>query len=364
MYNMQNSVDFTKNIDKDTLTEFLTNRYIEQFLDGIIDDDDHPISDRVAQYANLAEIGSHLKTPRMGNSYTHHGIYIGNEKVIHYAGLADGLKSAPVEAITIEKFLSGNKYEVIPHPHAQFTSNEIVTRAKSRIGENDYNVIGNNCEHFVHWCIYDVHTSQQSGAVAKTVAHTALKTLGKNNPITNIATATAYTGKHIVAYMNGEISKEKLFEEINHTAITTISTVYYAGFAQAVIPIPVVGALVGATVGFYVGDLLHRSGLIALGDSNVVKVAKARRKKIENMCNQLIPSIQKSRKELEIYIDKYFADRKEIFEESFNNLDLSLKSNDNELFMSSLEKINNQYGKTLGKNSFEELINSDEPPIF
>jgi hypothetical protein len=358
---MSKDLDFLKNVEKDTLTEFLTNRYIEEFLNGIMGDE-HPISDKVNLYANLPNIGSHLKTPRIG--YTHHGIYVGNYKVVHYAGLADGLNSAPVEEVSIEKFLNGKTYEVIPHPNKTYSIKEIVNRAYSRIGEDNYGVVGNNCEHFVHWCIYGVHTSQQSGAVAKTIAHTAIKSLGKNNPITNIVTATAYTGQHLVAYLNGNISKEKLFEEINHTAITTTSTVYYAGFAQAVIPIPVIGALVGATVGFYVGNLLHRSGLIALGDSNVVKIAKERRKKIEEMCKLLIPAIQKSREELEVYIDKYFADRKKIFEESFENLNLSLQNNNNELFLSSLEKINNQYGKTLGNKTFKELINSDKPPIF
>ena len=82
------------------------------------------------------------------------------------------------------------------------------------------------------------------------------------------------------------------------------------------------------------------------------------------MCNLLIPAIQKSREELEVYIDKYFADRKRIFEESFDNIELSFQNNDNELFLSSLEKINNQYGKTIEDKTFEELINSDKPPIF
>jgi len=358
---MTKDIDFIKNRDKDTLTEFLTNQYIEEFLNGIIGDE-HPITDKVNFYANLPEIGSHLKTPRLG--YTHHGIYVGNYKVVHYAGLADGLNSAPVEETTIEKFLNGKNYKVIPHPNKTYSNEDIVKRAYSRIGENDYGLIGNNCEHFAHWCIYGVDTSQQVGAVAKTITYTTLKTIGKSNPIANIAAATAYTGKHLVAFLNGDITKEKLFEEINHTAITTTSTVYYAGFAQAIIPIPVIGALVGATVGFYIGNLLHRSGLIALGDSHVVKLAKERREKIEEMCNLLIPAIQKSRKELELYIDNYFAERKKIFEESFSNLDLAIQSNDNELFLSSLEKINNQYGKTLGTKTFDEMINSDEPPIF
>jgi len=358
---MDRTTNFIKNRDKDTLTEFLTNQYIEEFLNGIIGDE-HPITNKVNLYANLPEIGSHLKTPRLG--YTHHGIYVGNYKVVHYAGLADGLNSAPVKETTFEKFLNGNSYDIVSHPNSKYSNEEIVERAYSRIDENNYGIIGNNCEHFTNWCIDNINTSQQVGACVNTVVNTALKTLGKGNAITNMTTAIAYTSKHIIAYYKGDITKEKLFEEINHTAITTTSTLYYAGLTQAIIPIPIVGVFVGAFVGYYIGNLLHRSGLIALGDSNIVKIAKERKERIEKMCNILIPSIEKSKKELEIYIDKYFADRKLIFEESFKGLDLAIESNDNELFLSSLEKINNQYGKTLGDKTFKELINSDEPPIF
>jgi len=358
---MSNKIDFLQNRDKDELTDFLTKRYIDEFLNGIIGEH-HLLADIVNYYGNLPEIGSHLKTPRTG--YTHHGIYVGNEKVVHYAGLADGLSSAPVEETTFKKFLNGNSYSIVYHPNAKYSNEEIVQRAYSRIGENNYNLIGNNCEHFANWCIDGVSNSQQVGAVFKTTAHTALKTVGKSNPIANSATAAIYTAQHLKAYFNGEITKEKLFEEINHTAITTTSTVYYAGFGQAVIPVPVVGALVGATIGFFVGDMLHRTGLIALGDSHAVKLAKERRKKIEKICSLLVPAIKKSRQELESYIDIYFAHRKAIFEEAFSNLDTAIETKNNELFLSSLETINNQYGKSLGVKSFDELVNSDEPPLF
>jgi hypothetical protein len=358
---MGKEIDFLQNRDKDALTEFLTKRYIEEFLNGVIGEP-HPISNRVALYANFPEAGSHLKTPRIG--YTHHGIYVGNGKVVHYAGLADGFSSAPVEETTIEKFLNGKSYSVVPHPYARYSKDEVVKRAYSRIGENDYNLIWNNCEHFANWCIEGVESSQQVGAVLKTTAHTALKIAGKSNLATSTATAAVYTAQHLKAYFNGEITKEKLFEEINHTAITTLSTVYYSGLGQAVIPIPVVGALVGATVGFFIGDMLHRTGLIALGDSHAVKMAKERRRKIERMAEVLIPAIRKSRQEFEAYVDRYFAHRKAIFEEAFRDLDTSIKTNDNELFLSSLEKINNMYGKSLGIDSIEDLIKSGKPPKF
>ena len=39
---------------------------------------------------DLYKIGSHLKVARLG--YTHHGIYIGDNKVIHYAGFCETFK--------------------------------------------------------------------------------------------------------------------------------------------------------------------------------------------------------------------------------------------------------------------------------
>ncbi|MBP4061169.1 lecithin retinol acyltransferase family protein [Aeromonas sp. Prich7-2] len=38
-------------------------------------------------------IGAHLVTPRTG--YDHHGIYVGNGKVVHYAGFARGFNTGP-----------------------------------------------------------------------------------------------------------------------------------------------------------------------------------------------------------------------------------------------------------------------------
>src|SRR5262245_59687729 len=45
-------------------------------------------------------LAAHLVTPRA--LYTHHGIYVGNGRVIHYAGLAHGLRRGPVEEVSLE----------------------------------------------------------------------------------------------------------------------------------------------------------------------------------------------------------------------------------------------------------------------
>ena len=39
--------------------------------------------------------GAHMVTPRRG--YTHHGIYVGRNRVVQYGGLSHGLRRGPVE---------------------------------------------------------------------------------------------------------------------------------------------------------------------------------------------------------------------------------------------------------------------------
>lgn len=360
---MGKTIERAKTFDTDILTKFLVERHIDEFMHGVIDEI-HPVSNSMITVLNAVDIGAHLKSPRLGHTYSHHGIYLGDNKVIHYGGLSDGLNYSPVEVISLEEFLQGNTYEVVAHEHASYSVDERIKRAYKRIGEDDYSVIANNCEHFVTWCIYGIHSSSQAEAVIKTGTFAIFKTLEKGNILTNMAASTIYASSAILAYYKGEITREKLFEELNYTALTTASTIYYAGFGQVLIPIPIVGTLVGSIVGFFVGNLLYRSGTITLGESVVVNLAKERKEKIIHMTNKLIPIIQKNRKELETYIHTYFSERKEIFTEALNNLDISLNSNDNELFMQSLENINNQYGKTLEKKTFEELMNANTAPMF
>jgi hypothetical protein len=104
-------------------------------------------------------LGAHLVTPRHG--YSHHGIYVGDGKVVHYAGFAGSLRRGPVEEVSLTRFAAG--YEVLLEPSAApvYVRNEAVRRARSRLGENRYRLLTNNCEHFCAWCLYGESRSEQ-----------------------------------------------------------------------------------------------------------------------------------------------------------------------------------------------------------
>ena len=133
---------------------------------------------------NLPKIGDHIFVDRsvLGiKLYEHHGIYVGDDMVVHYNGLARGIvfeKScfeeilsnvvpldkrnvAKVEMTSLEEFTSGDILQIKKHANAPFSGVDIALCAKSRIGEQKYNLLINNCEHFCNECVFGEHVSEQ-----------------------------------------------------------------------------------------------------------------------------------------------------------------------------------------------------------
>jgi hypothetical protein len=162
-------------------------------------------------------LGAHLVTGR--RFYTHHGIYAGDGRVIHYAGLAAGLSAGPVEETDLLTFRAGKRTWVRQHASPKFTAAQVVARARSRLSENGYSVTANNCEHFVLWCIHDIHSSKQVnrgiigvtpalGIIAKTTARQAvmrggvIKTLSGAGIMSGLRSASIVGGGAVGGLVN------------------------------------------------------------------------------------------------------------------------------------------------------------------
>jgi hypothetical protein len=103
--------------------------------------------------------GDHVVTPRWG--YLHHGIYAGAGRVIHYAGLSKLLPFGSVEEVSLGRFAGTYGVAVAQAPVPRFSADEVIRRARSRIGESRYSVLTNNCEHFCAWCLSGSTSSAQ-----------------------------------------------------------------------------------------------------------------------------------------------------------------------------------------------------------
>jgi Lecithin retinol acyltransferase len=116
---------------------------------------------RLAGIHQEPRLGAHLATSRPW--YTHHGIYVGSGKVVHYSGLSRFWRSGPVEEVTLSDFASGRSVWVVNHAESTYSAHEIIGRARSRVGEHGYRLLTNNCEHFCNWCMSGQSRSAQIG---------------------------------------------------------------------------------------------------------------------------------------------------------------------------------------------------------
>ena len=118
--------------------------------------------------------GAHIRV-QVGNIY-HHGIFIGNDEVVQFGSpftLGVIPKDVRVIRSPISEFLNDGFLEV-----RNFTKKEkkiknsdedIIKNALSRLGEGNYDLLKNNCEHFVNECIFNRKYSTQIDDIHKTI---------------------------------------------------------------------------------------------------------------------------------------------------------------------------------------------------
>ena len=104
-------------------------------------------------------LAAHLVTPRRG--YLHHGLYVGHGRIIHYPGLIGCFRRRAVEEVSLEEFARGRPVGVRTDSKPRFDREDVVLRARARLGENRYHILRNNCEHFCEWCLSGVSRSRQ-----------------------------------------------------------------------------------------------------------------------------------------------------------------------------------------------------------
>lgn len=98
--------------------------------------------------------------------YHHYGIFVSETEVIQFGLPDDPLRAADqikVLSTDIDTFLQGGELEV-GQPESEErkllrSTDEIVSIARSRLGEGGYDILHNNCEHFANECMFGQHSS-------------------------------------------------------------------------------------------------------------------------------------------------------------------------------------------------------------
>ncbi len=98
--------------------------------------------------------------------YYHYGIFISEDEVIQF-GLPDdpGKPAEQIKVLStdIYTFLGGGELETAAPSSSERkrmrSPEDIIKIARSRIGEGGYDILHNNCEHFVNECVFGESSS-------------------------------------------------------------------------------------------------------------------------------------------------------------------------------------------------------------
>lgn len=110
------------------------------------------------------------------DSFYHFGICIGNNSVVHYSteGKFSILNYYKMEVCKSDfnSFSQGNKIEIRIFNEEEKTNlrsvEEIVKDANSKLGDKDYDLLFNNCEHFAYECCFGIGQSELMSGIVNT----------------------------------------------------------------------------------------------------------------------------------------------------------------------------------------------------
>ena len=152
-----------------------------------------------------------------------------------------------------------------------------------------------------------------------------LKALTESNVPGKVITAVILTGDTLKRYGNGEISTRECLIELGEKGLNLATAGYSMAIGQALIPIPIVGAAVGALVGSMLTSSYYNQLITTLRTKELEHQERIR---IINECEQATQQIRVYRAKLEEYLNSYFKDYQNCFDEALNAIQTSFQIGD------------------------------------
>ncbi|MCQ2764884.1 hypothetical protein JT064_02795 [Helicobacter pylori] len=186
--------------------------------------------------------------------------------------------------------------------------------------------------------------SSSLGGWMQSSANKIIQSLGKGSLPAMIVGACVANCKVFIDYFRGKIDEAELLKRLGKANTTLVSSGAMAVAGQALIPIPVVGALVGGFVGAVLSETCFNALLKAREEA---KLARQRRIEIERECREIIKHLEAYQNQFKEVFEKYFHETTKFFNQSFNELERALYAGDADLAIA----VNNKSREWLGQKA-------------
>ncbi len=202
--------------------------------------------------------------------------------------------------------------------------------------------------------------SSSLGGLMQSSANKIIQSLGKGSAPVMIVGACVANATVLTRYFSGKIDGTELCKQLVKANTTLVSSVAMAVAGQALIPIPVVGALVGGFVGAVLSETCFNALLKAREEA---KLARQRRIEIEKECREFIKLLEIYQNQFKEVFEQYFHETTKFFNQSSDELERALYAGDADLAIAVNNKSREWLGqKALSNNKQElwELITSNK----
>ncbi|GHP36010.1 hypothetical protein JP0040_08280 [Helicobacter pylori] len=167
-----------------------------------------------------------------------------------------------------------------------------------------------------------------------------MQSFGKSSLPAMIVVAAVANVTIFTRYFSGKIDEAELCKQLGRTNTSLLSGGAMAIAGQALIPIPVVGALIGG----FVGAALSEAFFNALNFKKV-ELARQRRIEIEKECRESIRLLEMHQNQFNEMFERYFHGIIKFFNESFDELERTIYVGDADLVIGANNKIQEGLGQ-------------------
>lgn len=179
-----------------------------------------------------------------------------------------------------------------------------------------------------------------------------IRTLSKTNIAATLVSSVSATTKTLEKYIKGKITGLECLEELGETGTTQVASVMFGVVGQMLIPIPIVGSMIGSMIGYVFASSCYN---VVVSSLNEAKVAREERSRIEKECAEIIKMICEYKMQLQTLISEYLTENIKIFNDGFLQMEKSIGIDDIDGFIAGNVSIQRQLGYKNQFFSFEEF---------
>lgn len=167
----------------------------------------------------------------------------------------------------------------------------------------------------------------------RALSHTAMPAMA--------ATAVLETGKTLCRFAAGELDGAQCLGELGEKGSGLVASTAGAAVGQLLIPVPILGGLVGSMCGYALSSMYYQTLTDAL---NQAKLAREERLLVEAECAEAAAALREYRFEMELVLRNYFTEHLQVFDSALAQMQAAFRTGDADRFTAGANRITEALG--------------------